>query len=328
MLGGRRPSFRPAQGCTAMKSLLFSRRCRFVSRRHLKVRSLAAATLLAVGLTSGIGGICVSAVVGTPVAAQEDGESAEEGRRGRMRRGGGGFRGRGGFGGGGMMAARGGDATVGLLRSEAVQEEIELMADQKEALVKIAAETRGGERPDFDFRNATEDQRREFFEQRQKSQEERVEKIKLELEVILLPEQLDRLEQIGLQVRGPMALSDPDVIESLQITEDQQAAMSSVREEAMRTMRGQIGEMARGGDREAMRAKMQELRSDMEEKMLMELTSEQRKQFDDMKGEPFDMDKFGFGGRRGEAGRRGGAGGGPDGEDGPRRGRRGNFDSP
>jgi len=292
-----------------MNRSLFLRLGPLNSCRH-HVQALSAAALLTSGLWVGGASICLTVFAETTVAAQDDADKAREGRWEGMRRGGGrdGFRGRGRFGGGGAMAARGGDATFGLLRSEAVQEEIELMADQKEALTKLAEEGRGQGRPDFDFRNATDEERRKFFEQRQKLQQERIAKMKMELEVILLPEQLDRLEQIGLQVRGPMALSDEDVIERLAISKEQQAAMSSAREEAIRTMREQIGELARSGDRDAMREKMRQLRQDMEEKMLAELTEQQRQQFEEMKGEPFETADLGFGGRRGGRGFSGGRG--------------------
>ena len=64
---------------------------------------------------------------------------------------GGGFGGFGGRGGGGDINGM----VFTVLRADPVKKEIDLMPDQEEAIGKINEQSRG-ERPDFDFRNASE----------------------------------------------------------------------------------------------------------------------------------------------------------------------------
>lgn len=234
------------------------------------------------------------------------------GGRGGQRGGGGGMFG-GGMMGGGMMAGRGGDPIVGLLRIEEVRKEIKVDEEQAAALKKMAESGRDEERPNFDMRNADEEQRRKFFAEMQAKQAERAEEMKMDLEVILLPEQMKRLEEISMQVRGMAALMDKDVIEKLKITEDQTKKMSAIREEAGSTMRDQMRELFSSGDRTAIAEKMKSMRDDIEKKVGEVLSADQLKQFETMKGEPFEMPaQGGFGG----GGFRGGAGGGPGGPEG------------
>src|SRR5262249_36172244 len=46
-------------------------------------------------------------------------------------------------------------------------------------------------------------------------------KTRLEVMKVLTPEQRQRLQQVYLQVRGPVAFNDPDVVERLRLTADQ-----------------------------------------------------------------------------------------------------------
>ena len=60
-------------------------------------------------------------------------------------------------------------------------------------------------------------------EERQAKMQAMQEDMLKKLGEILLPKQLERLKQIQLQVEGAMALSNPDVVKALNITDDQQA---------------------------------------------------------------------------------------------------------
>ncbi|MFG0262881.1 MAG: hypothetical protein ACF788_10870, partial [Novipirellula sp. JB048] len=161
----------------------------------MKTRHIAVC-LLAVSLTAGWVG---------------DSRAQEGSRRGGDRSE---FRGRG-FGGGG-------DPTIRLLMNEQVREEIDLMPDQVEALKKVREDVGPrGERPDFDFRNASEEARAEFFQRMRAEHRERSEKIREQLEEILLPAQLSRLEQLSIQVQGIAALNNPEVKDRLKISDSQ-----------------------------------------------------------------------------------------------------------
>lgn len=270
--------------------------------------------LLAIGLL---------AMLTTDVLAQRGGGRGGQGGPGG-RFGGGGPGGRGG----------GGDMTMGLLRIEAVREEIELMPDQSDALKKLEEQQQSqrGERPDFDFRNASEEEREKFFEEQTKKREEAAKKTREQLEEVLFPEQMERLDQIAIQLQGVGALGTEKVQEALKITDAQKeklAEVQSAMRDKMGTMmremfqnRGQGGDGG-GFDRDAMREKMTEAREEVEKEILGVLTSDQKKKFEEMKGEKFEMpegQRFGFGGGRGGPGGFGGGRGGPGGDRGGRGG--------
>jgi hypothetical protein len=159
----------------------------------------------------------------------------------------------------------------------------------------------------------TEEQRAEMEKQRlERAKEERA-----KLAEILLPHQLDRLTEIYVQVAGVEALQDELVAEKLTISDAQKTQIAEIRRanqeargEQMRELFGGGG----GGDPEAARAKMDELRKAGDAKLLAVLSADQQKKFEEMKGKPFKMPegfgRGGFGGRGGppggERGRRGG----------------------
>ncbi len=242
--------------------------------------------------------------------------------------------GRGGFGGpggpGGFGGRGGGDPTLMLLQREEVREELDLFPDQEQALGKLREqareEARGGGDIDFrSIRDASPEKRREIFEKLAKQRQEAEKKMRKQLEEVLLPEQLKRLDQIGLQVQGVRALQTDEVAAALEITDAQKEQFEKHREEMGEKMRAIMA----AGDRENMREKMQELQTENEKQMLAVLTDDQKSEFEAMKGEPFELtERRGFGQRgRGGRGDRGrfGRGGDRDGDDGGgrRRGRGG-----
>lgn len=233
----------------------------------------------------------------------------------------GGGRGAGGGFGGGMM--RGGDPTMGLLRSPEVRKELKVDAAQEKAITKIEEqareEARGGGNADArntDFRNMSEEKRQEFFAKMQATQKEQAAKSRELLEEVLMPAQLQRLDELALQQRGVMALGDAEVQKSLGMTSEQVAKLDKVRAEQETTVREKMREVMQSGERDTMRAKMTEIRDQAEKPVLDVLTADQKTKFEKMKGEKFDFGDrggFGRGGDRGAAGAdrggRGGAGG-------------------
>lgn len=266
-----------------------------------------------------------------PAWAQGDGEEGRGRGRGgeRGERGGPGGRFGGGPGGpggmmGGMMGGmgRGGDMMLlQLLQVEQVQTEIELMPDQKESLVKLAERQRG-ERPQFNFREASDEERQKYFENMQAEMAKRAAEAKEQLEEILLPAQFERLEQIAVQARGIMGLANPETAKKLNLTTEQTEKLRSEMQSFGETTRERLGEVFRSGDREAARAKMEEIRKELETKLLAVLDDNQKAEFEKMKGEPFEMPAMGGRGPGGPGSERtrGGERGGdrPRGEDGGR----------
>jgi Spy/CpxP family protein refolding chaperone len=153
----------------------------------------------------------------------------------------------------------------------------------------------------------TDEQRAEIEKQRlERSREE-----KAKLAEILLPNQIERLTQIFIQVAGVEALRDEEVAKELGISEAQSAKLAEVRRANQEEIGPQMRELFGGGegDREANRAKFDQLRKAGDLKVLALLTPDQKKKFEEMKGKSFKMPegagRGGFGGRGGPGGERG-----------------------
>ncbi len=193
--------------------------------------------------------------------------------------------------GGGPPGGR--DPVVGLLRNEQVREELKITDEQDKAIKQLVKASRP-ERPELPkgakIRDMNEEDRRAFFEKMRATQKKRIEEMKLQLEEVLLPQQMKRMKEIVLQIQGVRALSNQDVIEQLGISSEQEEQFQEMRESVQGEMRGKIRELfAGGGAREGMREKMMELRKEMENQVLDVLTSDQKSQFEEMKGELFEM---------------------------------------
>ena len=227
---------------------------------------------------TGLLSVALLAFMVTPVMAQGRGQGGQGGRGGA---GGGGFGGRGGSGGSMFGGRGGGDMTMTLLRIEAVRTELEISPDQEEALTKMQEQGRG-ERPDGDFRNMSEEERTEFFTKMRKQAEERNTKMKEQLEEVLFPEQLERLQEINIQLQGIAALRNAEVAKELKITEAQKKELEEVQAGLMEKMREGMRELFSGGSRDGIREKMEKMRDDMEGDVLDVLTSEQKKKFEEM----------------------------------------------
>ena len=250
---------------------------------------------------------------------------AQPGRQGP----GSGFGGRGGF----------GISLLNLAQNEAIQKDMECLEGQAAKIKTLAEELRGqrGQRPERerpDFRSMSEEEREKFLTDMRASRQKQTETANAKLAEILLKPQMNRLRGISIQLRGVSALTDSEVATQLKLTETQNKKIEETIAANRESMFAQMRELFRGGeggaDRDAIRKKMQDLRKQSDEKVLAILTSEQKKQFEKIKGDPFEMPEGGFGRRPGGQRRPGEARGEgqprgerpPRGEGGERRSRR------
>jgi SMC interacting uncharacterized protein involved in chromosome segregation len=120
------------------------------------------------------------------------------------------------------------------------------------------------------------------------------------LNEILLPHQMDRLEQIAFQAStqgGARSLLSGPVAEKLKITDEQKEELRETAEELQKKFDEEVAK----------------LRKEMQDKLLDSLTPEQRAEYEELTGEKFTFerqqrgDRF-AGGNRGDGGGRGGAG--------------------
>lgn len=209
----------------------------------------------------------------------------------------------GGRGGSQFFGGGGGGGAAGLLQRNDVQDELELLDDQKKQLADIReksgqkmreamASLRGGEGGE----RRGEAMRETFRKLAEETQGE--------VDKILLPHQSKRLKQLEVQMqmrgRGMLgALGSGEVPQKLGVSEDQQEKLRDKAQEL---------------DNE-LRKKTAELRKQAQEQLIASLTEEQRKQFKELIGEPFEFKDepgqgfgggFGFGGPGGAGGPGGG----------------------
>jgi Spy/CpxP family protein refolding chaperone len=189
-----------------------------------------------------------------------------------------------------------------LLANEKVQQELELVDEQKQQIKEISDNLRTELQGAF---AGGQDLSQEEREKRRTQVREKTQEASKKLDELLLPHQTERLKQIVLQVQGPRALADEEVAQTLNLSEEQKKQLTSIQEETQRQMR----ELFRAGggqdgDRQAAFAKVREAQQAASEKMLAVLTDEQRTKFEEMKGEAFEIPEELRGGGRGFGGRR------------------------
>ena len=199
-----------------------------------------------------------------------------------------------------------------LLRNVKVQEELELVEDQIKKIKEIESDVTKSMRDLLtsqreNITEASNEERREMWNEIQKKMAERYTQVKPKIESVLLPNQVQRLAEITMQYthrrtgglssdRGRQSLK-----EQLGLTDEQMEAM---KEKATKS-------------REKLSAKIAKLRKEAEAEVLSVLDSAQRAKYDEMMGEAFDVDlskrigpgaQIGRGGRGGAQGGRGGQG--------------------
>src|SRR5262249_26300896 len=139
---------------------------------------------------------------------------------------------------------------------------------------------------------------------------ERAREERARLSEILLPQQIKRLTEIYVQQVGVSALQDEEIAKELGISDSQKAKLTEVTAANREALGAQMRELFQGGggggDRDANRAKIDELRKAGDAKVLAVLSTDQQKKFEEMKGKPFAMPE---GAGRGGPGGPGGPGG-------------------
>ena len=235
----------------------------------------------------------VAALLITSVAEAQQ-ERDQGARRGR--------RGFGGFGGFRGRRGRGGNLLF-LLRVKEVREEIKLTETQDELVKFVEEEVRGHQpQPRFNFREATDEEREKYFSERLARAKKEAKAAKEMLATFLSKDQVKRLTEISIQQQGIGALNDSDVAKLLKITPEQKEKIEKTQQANREEMRAKRRELFQdggfgSGNFQEMREKRTALRTEADKKVLAELTPEQQKQFEAMKGEKFEMPRRRFGGR-------------------------------
>jgi Spy/CpxP family protein refolding chaperone len=206
----------------------------------------------------------------------------------------------GGFGGGGL---------IGLIARDEVQQELQLVDEQKDKVRGITDEMRTKAREQMQgmfsqMQNLSDDERRAKFGEIRTKIEALSADTEKQLDKVLLPHQMERLKQIDLQSklqsRGASALTSTDVAKALNLTDEQRDKLEKRAAEVQ----------------EELQTKIKQLQADARKKMLDVLTPDQQAQLDKMMGQQFDLPDQNYGGRfRGRGGRGGRPPGGQPGQD-------------
>lgn len=179
---------------------------------------------------------------------------------------------------------RGGDSTLRLLRADEVLTELKVDADQKAEIAKILEASRG-DRTRPNLGDLSQEERRAKFAELREQAAKRAAETMTKIEGVLKPAQVKRLKQLGVQARGARALTSKDVAESLKLSDAQQKEIAAAIEKSSAEMR----EAFQGGNRENARQKFTEIRKKLDEALMGVLTDDQKKEFNNLKGEAFDL---------------------------------------
>ncbi|QDV42288.1 hypothetical protein Enr13x_21330 [Stieleria neptunia] len=169
---------------------------------------------------------------------------------------------------------------IPLLRLKEVREAIELTPKQEKALRDSARQN--AEPKDSPTVNDHDDQTATGADTTRERRAQWAKTAREHLEEILHPEQLERLYEISLQLRGLSVLQDRDVMKELKITADQ-------RHEIVNRQISFLRRLSETDLKKADQLAMKTLRDEMNATVLNVLDEEQTKKLSEMKGEKFEI---------------------------------------
>jgi len=174
-----------------------------------------------------------------------------------------------------------GSEQISLLGQISVREHLTVTPKQIAGIDALAERRRVASRDFRSFWKKPREEMRAMFEQRARETQQ-------ELSKILEPEQLRRLDQISLQLRGTQAFSSPDVAARIGLTGSQIAAIKKIKEDAYRSLKNTYrspyqDRQSREKSRELFK---RSLRS-TNDKLLSILSADQMAAWRNLVGEPF-----------------------------------------
>lgn len=175
-----------------------------------------------------------------------------------------------------------------LLHNPEVAQELKVSPEQAGKLREVAQQLRDKHKNAFQkLQDLQGDERRQKQQELMKTIAEDSRKA---LPDVLKPDQVKRFKQIEMQHRGVRAFMDPELHQSLKLTDDQKQKIHGVNEE----FRKKVQELHQGvGDDPQKRAEALKKRAAMNkevmEKIAAMFTEEQKKTWKDLAGEPFEL---------------------------------------
>jgi hypothetical protein len=189
---------------------------------------------------------------------------------------------------------------AGLLRIEKVREDLGVTDKQNEEIREALASLRGDERRAGGGRRRRSEEDEAARAKRVAEQAARQAAVDTALSAILSETQMKRLNGILLQQRGLQGLTDPSTVAALKLSEKQVGAIQGVIESSGEKTREAFQDAQ--GDRQGLREAMQKIQGGALADAIAQLTGDQKKLYEALKGEPLEIQFRRGGARRGRAG--------------------------
>ena len=154
-----------------------------------------------------------------------------------------------------------GNDLMNLLRNEMVQKELDLVDEQVEEIESVMEEMWSEMRERMgkmrDIRDLTPEERRDRYADIRKEMDDRRSKYQEEIDEVLLPNQLERLKQIGVQSRARRygdgsigVLQNKEFLAELGIDEETQEKLAKKTEEVLEKLQKQVVELRKKAEKE------------------------------------------------------------------------------
>jgi hypothetical protein len=188
-----------------------------------------------------------------------------------------------------------------LLPIAEVQKELKLSEDQKRQIETLTAEVREKAMASFgginfqELQNLSQDEREKRMGEVRKKIEAISKEVDEKISKTLDDKQLERLKQLQLQRDGAMALNRPEVIKKLGLSNEQQAKIKKIQEDARPKDFPRFDRNQSSEDRRAAIQKMREQSDKVQKDVFGVLTDDQMLEWTEMCGKPFKFPAGGFG---------------------------------
>jgi hypothetical protein len=167
-----------------------------------------------------------------------------------------------------------------------VLDELKVSDDQRELLMQHVLAQIMETGPFLESLNNTDPEREKKLNEHRKTAQE---KLARRLMDVLEPGQRKRLRQLTLQQEGGFALGQDDVRKELKITEEQLKRFMGIVQDLQRKIEDVVKVAQAGGNRQELRAKVEQARKDHAKKLEDVLTDAQKKQWKALLGSPFEL---------------------------------------
>jgi hypothetical protein len=184
------------------------------------------------------------------------------------------------------------DIRMELLGAEAVQKELKLTTEQQATLRAFLSESNRKQEAEAErLERLLHTNPREYHQEMMKNLKGKAQEtaaIEQKIREILQPPQLERLNQIRLQIAGPSALTEPDVQTALELTPSQTSQIRSISQTSSSQIQAALSSI-NPSDPSASHKRAHEIRKAAAEQLMNVLTADQKLKLEKIKGDKVDV---------------------------------------